>query len=123
MKFAHLNIRGHLNNFTSLHEFLTSHATIDILSLSETHIINHEFNDNDSLYNIPGYKFLKRNRKVGKGGSVAVYLKENTNFNRREDLEHLEIECLLIEIFIKKSKSLLVGCFLPSTREFSIFKI
>ena len=45
---------------------------MDVLSLSETHIIEDEYNDNDALFAIYGYTFIKRNRKKGQGGGVAV---------------------------------------------------
>ena len=50
---------------------------IDILSLSETHITKGGYDDNNSLFAVDGYKFIKCNRKKGQGGGVAVYLKEN----------------------------------------------
>ena len=112
LKFVHQNIRGLLNNFSLLETFVnTANSKIDILSLSETHITNSDFMDNESLYSLPGYTFINRNRKSGKGGGVAIYVKNGIKFKRREDMENSTLECIWLEIFVKKSKSLLIGCF------------
>ena len=46
----------------------------------------------------------------GKGGGVAIYIKNNIAFQRRHDIEN-SLECLWIEVFQKHSKSFLVGCY------------
>ena len=80
-------------------------------SLSETHIVDGDFSDNDELFNLPGYTFVKRNRKSGKGGGVAAFVKNGLNFKRLEDLETTSLESLWLEIVFTKSKSVLIGCF------------
>ena len=61
--------------------------------------------------NFNGFTFISKNRSDGKGGGVAFYINEHINFKRRENLETPHIESLWIEILIKNSKSILVGCF------------
>ena len=78
---------------------------------SETHIKNSQYDDNDDLFAIDGYKFIKRNRKDGNGGGVAVYLKDNVEWQRRSDLERDTIENIWLEVIIPKSKSILLGIF------------
>ena len=58
-----------------------------------------------SLYNIPGYTFIKRDRQQGKGGGVAMYIKEGINFERPFDLEDMDAEIIVIEVFLKKVKN------------------
>ena len=72
MKFYHQNIRGLLHNFANLQGLFEQFKNIDIMTISETHIINSGFNDIDELYEIPGYNFIKRNRKTGHGGGVCI---------------------------------------------------
>ena len=38
LKVSHQNIRGLLGNFCALQEFISSYESIDVLTLSETHI-------------------------------------------------------------------------------------
>ena len=64
--------------------------------------------DNEEL-KIPGYEFHRLDRKNGPGGGTAVYVRDCINFEIRPDLEADEIECCWVEIFVKKSKSLLIG--------------
>ena len=62
-------------------------------------------------------KFLDRfrnylaTRERGKGGGVTMFVKNNISFKRREGLEKSLSECIWIEIYVKHSKSFLVGCF------------
>ena len=107
LQVVHQNIRGLQANFLGLCEFLAANTTVDVVTLSETHIAN----DYDTLYQIPGYTFVKRNRDNGKGGGVAVYIKEGISFQRRCDLETGNIECIIIEICVTKSKNFLVATF------------
>ena len=40
-----------------------------------------------------------------------MFLKEKITYSRRVDLEESLAECLWIEIYVKRSKSFLIGCF------------
>lgn len=102
----HQNVRGLLNNFTAIEELFSSNKNIDVLTLSETHICNSE--DNDKLYKIPNYNFEKRHRKNGKGGGVALYVKDSINYIRRTDLESQELENIVIEIVLSTSKNIFI---------------
>ena len=42
-----------------------------------THIIDEQYDDNDNFNKITGYKFLKCNRKAGRGGGVAMFIRES----------------------------------------------
>ena len=110
IKLFHQNIRSLFHNFTNLSVIFERYKGIDIMTLSETHITSDTFNDDDTLYQIPGYNFIKRNRQTGPGGGVAIYISADLNWKRRDDLEHDEVECIWIEIFQEKSKSFILGC-------------
>lgn len=109
IKMVHQNIRGLQNNFDELQEFISSLNEIDIISLSETHLLDED--PNESLFELQGYTFIERNRSTGIGGGVSVYIRENVKFKRRTDLELGALENIWIEIFVKNSKSFLFGCF------------
>ena len=56
------------------------------------------------------YVFLQRNRNIGTGGGVGVFLKHEIKFKRRYDLEN-HFESLWIEICLKNSKSVWIACY------------
>ena len=60
---------------------------------------------------IPGYSFVNRPRKSGKGGGVAAYIGDGIVWDRRHDVknENDNIEAIWIELRPKHSKSFLVG--------------
>jgi exonuclease III len=114
MKIFHHNIWGLFNNMLGLQELFDRHKTIDIMTLSEMHIVDGQYDDNESLFQIPGYVFIKRNRKNGSGGGVAMFIKDNIRWERRCNLERDNLESIWIKVFIKNSKSLLLAtCYRP----------
>ena len=73
LKIVHQNVQGLFNNMANLTTLFSVQKNI-IITLSETHIKSHSTHDNNSLYEIPGFSFNKRNRSKGKGGGVAMYI-------------------------------------------------
>ena len=51
-----------------------------MICVSETHIKDSDICDNSSLYSLPGYVFLQRNRNAGTGGGVGMFLKQEIFF-------------------------------------------
>ena len=74
IKIVHQNIRGLFNNLSNLKCFIDENKNVDIITLSETHIQSNSHLNIDSLYDLEGYKFVKRNRTAGIGGGVACYV-------------------------------------------------
>lgn len=109
LKIIHQNCRGLFHNMANLTTLFSGETNI-IITLSETHIESHSEYDNNNLYTIPGFRFIKKNRNIGKGGGVAMFIPEHIKWNRRTDLEHTNIECIWIEICPEKAKHFLVGC-------------
>jgi len=107
LKIYHQNIRGLYKNHPLLEKFIYDNRKMDLISLSETHIGGDLVNE--SLYKIPGFDFIKRDRKFGKGGGVSFYIADHLVYKRREDLECEMIESLWIEIFLKNAKSFFVS--------------
>ena len=54
LKIFHQNVKGLFPSFLNVHELLNRNKRMDVLSLSETHIIEDEYNDNDALFAIDG---------------------------------------------------------------------
>ena len=118
IKMGHQNIRGldaHFDSedpesprtFDSFQALVELNRELDIIGLSETHLKD---SDNINQFKIEGYKLIPRNRK-NKGGGVAFYVKNGISYKERKDLHSPSIENIYIEIFVKKSKSFIVGCF------------
>ena len=57
------------------------------------------------LYKISGDKFINRHRTEGRGGGVAIYVRESIKFERCFDVEGSHLENIVIEIFIKTNKT------------------
>ena len=111
LKVFHHNMRGLFSNFVHVQELFDRCKGVDIMTLSETHIVDRHYDDVEGLFIIDGCKFIKRNRKRGLAGGVAVYIKDNILWKRRYDLETNDIESIWLEIFIAKSKSILIATF------------
>ena len=77
---------------------------IHIFGVTETHL-NGDIAD--EKVSIPGYKLERTDRAKGLGGGVAIYMPDDLQVQKRYDLEVNGIECLWIELMIKKSKLLL----------------
>ena len=52
--------------------------------------------------------FERSDRQTGSGGGVGCYIRNDIGYHRRTDLERDGIESLLIEVFRKNSRSILV---------------
>lgn len=74
---------GLLANIDQIAILLHDFKNMDILTLSEVHININTYNDNADLYYIPGYTFIYRNRKKGKGGGVAMYISDRIKWKHR----------------------------------------
>jgi exonuclease III len=107
LSFVHQNICGLQTKFESLCAVVETH-NIDVITLSETHLSQTDCHV--GLYSINGYELLTRNRTIGKGGGICIYIKNGINWIRRNDLDKKNIESLWVEIFFKNSHSILICC-------------
>ena len=55
-----------------------------------------------------GYTFLSLTRKIDNGCGVGLYISNQHDFKRREDLENTNFESIWIKIFLQKLKFFLV---------------
>ena len=110
IKMLHQNIRGLFNKIPDI-QIILYEFNLHVLKLSETQINSNNYNDEDSLYDIPGYDFIKKNRIKGPDGGVAMFISNTLKWQRRYDLEKGELDSIWIEIFPHNAK---IFFYLPS---------
>ena len=120
MKFIHQNIRSIRGKLDELNILISQCLNLHILAFTETWLDN---GITDGEISLPGYKIFRSDRPNGKGGGIAVYVKEFLSIIRRVDLEQqFPGECILLEILLPKANGILFGTFYRPpilTREFS----
>jgi len=105
LKFLHLNVNGLFNKIDQIRYLMnTTKRNIHLFGITETHLTELI---PESLVSIMGYHTVRKDRKTGKGGGVAVFIRDDLKWQRRTDLEN-GIESIVIEIFLKKSKPLII---------------
>ena len=99
-KVLHLTIPGLSSKVdqleTLLSELSDAHVEIDYILLCETFVND----DNAHIFKLPNYNFNYKNRKIKAKGGVAIYIRDNIQYNLREDLSILiegEFESIFIE--------------------------
>ena len=73
---------------------LLNQELFDILVLTETKI---DSSYNNSLFQHPLYRIIRRDRKKG-GGGIMVYIKHSVSAYRRKQLEPVDIEAVCIDV-------------------------
>ena len=61
------------------------------------------------IFNIDNYDFIHIDRKNGKGGGVALYIRNDLHYKVRHDIQIEGIETLFLEITDEKHKNKIVG--------------
>ena len=63
------------------------------------------------LFHIDGYTFVHKDRVIGRGGGVGIFICDSLDFQIRNDLviPSEDVESIFIEIFSKKTKNIIVG--------------
>ena len=118
MKFIHQNIRSIRGKLDELNILISQCLNLHILAFTETWLDN---GITDGEISLPGYKIFRSDRPNGKGGGIAVYVKEFLSIIRRVDLEQqFPGECILLEILLPKANGILFGTFYrpPSQTDF-----
>ena len=97
INILHQNIRNLLSSFTNICKLINTHRNIKILTLSETHICNEK--NIYKLFKIPGFKLINKYHKEGRGGGVAIYVKESKKIEKRFGLDSSHLENIVIQNF------------------------
>ncbi len=117
----HLNIHSLASKYDQLRTLLSdlhdSGIHINFILLCETFLTG----NNASMFPLPGYHFICKNRNHGRGGGVAMYISENFDFKLRDDLmiyQDQEFESIFAEVTLNEQK-LIVGEIyrVPNTNE------
>lgn len=94
LKLAGLNVQS-LQNKLTLIQHMLERENIDVLCVGETWLCN---SVSTSTININNYTFRRRDRTNGmQHGGVGIYHRSDLEVKRREDLEHADIEAIVIE--------------------------
>ena len=84
-------------------------ASFDVLTFSETWLSD-SVTTSDIL--IHGFQEpIRKDRHGDNHGGVIVYVKEQINYVRRQDLEILNVECIWLELRLCNNKKVLLGTF------------
>ena len=97
-KLLHLYIQGLSSKLDQLQtlfsELSDAHVEIDYILLCETFVND----DNAHLFKLPNYNFIYKNGKIKSKGGVAIYIRDNIQYNLREDIFiEGEFESIFIE--------------------------
>ena len=103
----HINIRSLQKNFDTLEEFLrvTNQFPFSVIAVTETWL--HE--SSPPIFDIDNYQFHHVDRKNGKGGGVAFYIRNDFRYKIRHDIVLDGIDTLFLEIINNKHKNIIVG--------------
>ncbi len=108
----HINIRSlpakHDQLKTLVADFIDHGLSIDFIMICETFLKDM----NTTMFPIPGYQFISNNRIHGKGGGVALYIKDTFHLHVRSDLtvnHGTEFESIFVEVELDNNNKLLIG--------------
>ena len=105
LNICHVNIRSLSQSKLTAIQCSLSDA-FDLITISETHL--HAGLPND-LFELKGFHRIIRRDRVGLGGGVAVYVKENIKYQRIVAFERPGLEAIWLQINTIEGK-ILVGC-------------
>lgn len=112
MHFIHLNARSFLPKMAEM-RIIASISKTSLIAISKTWIDN---SVTDSEISIEGYHILRKDRNRS-GGGVCVYVRSNLAFARRTDIDSDNLESLWLELYLSKTKPIIVGvCYRPPTQ-------
>ena len=105
LKLLHQNVRGIQGKFDEI-KILLQQNKFDIFGMTE--LFTNKIIPS-STFNIPGFTFLRVDRRNGQGKGVGMYIRNEIYSTRRTDLEDDEYESIWIETRPKNSKPIIFG--------------
>ena len=102
-----INIRSLQKNFDNFEEFLFTLNTFpfSLIGITETWL----HSTSPPIFNIDNYELIHTDRTNGKGGGVALYIRNDLQYKIRHDIQIEGIETLFLEIIDDKYKNKIVG--------------
>lgn len=103
----HLNVRSLNKNFDNFEMLLTmlNKFSFSLIAITETWLNS----NSPPIFNIPNYKLLRADRQHGRGGGVAIYLRDGLTYRLRKDIHIEGVEDLFIEMTDNKFKNKIIG--------------
>ena len=103
----HLNVRSLNKNFENLEILLTmlNKFSFSLIAITETWLNS----NSPPTFNIQNYRLLRADRKHGRGGGVAIYLRDDLTYDLRPAIHIEGVEDLYLEITDSKVKNKIVG--------------
>lgn len=107
MKIGHINIRSILSGFNEFRNLILE-QDFDVIAVTETWLSDAVDSD---VVEIPGYQFLRKDRK-GRGGGVGAYVRNSFHYQvvNVDSPVSENLEYLLFQIKIQ-SKKIIIGTF------------
>ena len=114
ISISHLNTQSITSSFAEF-EAMVMRYKFDIITLSETWLKNNPLLLNH--FTIPGYKNEFNNREEKRGGGVGLYIRENLQYKRRNDITEKDrtMEHLWLQVKSEKNSFLLAVFYQPSS--------
>ena len=100
LKIAAVNVNSLSAHIDEI-RILLAENPLDILAINETKL--NKSNQDNEVY-VPDYEIVQRHRLRDGGGGVCFYIRTNTNYSIRTDLNVQNLENLCIEICKHRSK-------------------
>jgi len=111
----YLNARSIVNKVDELNLYITEEKP-DIVGISETWL--HPDID-DSEFQFDGYQVFRQDRKTGRGGGVALLVRNDLNAIHRTELSENFVECVWCEVKANGCKTLVGVCYRSPSSEVS----
>lgn len=116
LSFIHLNIRSLRKNFTTFISQINNIINkIHLIILTETNIVD----DENNFYSLHGFNSTFLNRE-GRGGGIAVYVKENINF-KTTNINTDSYETLRIDINKNNKTTTVIPIYRPPHQNINTF--
>lgn len=111
---GHLNARSLRSDpkFDEISSLILEHK-FDLFAISETWLDSHSIRDLNSISIHGCHPFVYKNRPVGRGGGVGLFVSETFSITRRSDLEFDNLELLWVELRLKRYHIFCGACYRP----------
>ena len=123
LSFCHMNIQSLLAGVNTALHIPSQESKLDdiytklvlennyhIIALTETWLNN---SHSDNSIELENYNIFRRDRPIGRGGGVLVYINCNLPCIRRTDIEPVQLELLCLEIKFGNSTIIFCTCYRP----------
>ena len=107
LKIGHLNINHAVNKLCDICTIISNGGkNFHIFGFSESRLSDHI---TDADISVPGYSTVRRDSQLQKETGLLVYINQSISFKRLSHLENNHIESVWLEIYLKRSKPVLIG--------------